>query len=112
MRRLGCEEVARRLHTFLDRELEDVEIAEVQTHLDNCRECLSRFRFEASFRRLVRARSTEQPAPAGLREGLVERLGSGRGPGTDENGGGSEGPRVADKWLRGEDDERSIVTKE
>jgi len=77
MRRLECGEAARRLHMFLDRELEDVEIAEVQAHLDNCEECHSKFRFEASFRRLVRARSSEQTAPTGLREGLLERLGQG-----------------------------------
>ena len=90
MRRLECEEAERRLHTFLDRELEDVEVAEVQAHLDSCRECFSRFRFEASFRRLVRARSAEQTAPTGLREGLLERLGSRRGSGAVQNGSGAQ----------------------
>ena len=74
MKQLDCEEAARRLHTFLDRELDDAEIAEVQAHLDDCEECHSRFRFEASFKRLIMTRSSEQAAPSGLREKLVERL--------------------------------------
>ena len=74
MKQLDCEEAERRLHTFLDRELDEAEIAEVQAHLDDCKECHSKFRFEASFKRLVMTRSSEQAAPSGLREKLVERL--------------------------------------
>ena len=74
MKQLDCEEVARRLHTFLDRELDEGAIAEVQAHLDDCEECQSKFRFEASFKRLIMTRSSEQAAPAGLREKLAERL--------------------------------------
>ncbi len=74
MKKLDCEGAARRLHTFLDRELEKEEMAELQAHLDDCRECHSKFRFEASFKRLVMTRSSEQAAPSGLREKLVERL--------------------------------------
>ena len=74
MKQLDCEEAARRLHTFLDRELDDAEIAEVQAHLDGCKECHSKFRFEASFKRLIMTRSSEQAAPSGLREKLAERL--------------------------------------
>ena len=73
MKQLDCEEAARRLHTFLDRELDEVEIAEVQAHLDDCDECHAKFRFEASFKRLIMTRSSEQSAPAGLRERLAER---------------------------------------
>ena len=74
MKQLDCEEAARRLHTFLDRELDEAEIAEVQAHLDKCKECHSKFRFEASFKRLIMTRSSEQSAPTGLRERLAERI--------------------------------------
>ena len=72
---LTCEEAAERLHTFLDRELGVDEVAEVQTHLENCAECHSRFRFESSFNRVVRAQTGGQRAPIGLRSRISERMG-------------------------------------
>ena len=75
MRPLTCEEALQRLHTFLDRELDVEEVAEVRTHLENCAECHSKFRFEASFSRLVRAQAGGQSAPIGLRERIVDRIG-------------------------------------
>ena len=74
MKQLDCEEAARRLHAFLDRELDETEIGEVQAHLDNCEECHSKFRFEASLKRLIMTRSSEESASSGLRERLSKRL--------------------------------------
>ena len=79
VKQIDCQEAERRLHTFLERELDKEEMAEVQAHLDDCRECHSKFRFEASFKRLIMARSSEQRAPTGLRERLAERLRQQRG---------------------------------
>ena len=82
MRPLTCEEAAQRLHTFLDRELDVKEAAEVRTHLKNCADCHSKFRFEASFSRVVRVQAGGQRAPIGLRERIVDRIGQpGRGTG-------------------------------
>ena len=82
MRSLTCEEALQRLHTFLDRELDVEEVAEVRSHLENCAECRSKFRFEASFSRLVRAQAGGQSAPIGLRQRIVDRIGRpGRVPG-------------------------------
>ena len=78
MKEFDCEEAARRLHTFLDRELDEAEIADVQAHLDNCEECYSKFRFEGSFKRLIKTGSSEQTAPSGLRDKLAGRLGQER----------------------------------
>ena len=75
MRPLTCEEALQRLHTFLDRELDVEEVAEVRTHLENCAECHSKFRFETSFSRVVRAQVGGQRAPIGLREKIVDRIG-------------------------------------
>ena len=74
MKQIDCEEAERRLHTFLDRELDQVEIAEVQAHLDGCEECHSKFRFEASFKRLLLTHSSDQVASPSLRERLSNRL--------------------------------------
>ena len=74
MRPLTCEEAIQRLHSFLDRELDAEEVAEVRTHLENCAECRSKFRFEASFSRLVRSQAGGQSAPIGLRKRIVDRI--------------------------------------
>ena len=74
MKQLDCQQAERRLHTFLDRELDEEEMAEVQAHLDDCGECHAKFRFEASFKRLIMERSSAQSAPKGLRERLAEHV--------------------------------------
>ena len=74
MMQIDCQEAARRLHGFLDKELNEAEISEVQGHLDSCDECKSKFRFEASFRRVVMKRSSEQQAPASLKQRIADRL--------------------------------------
>ena len=71
MKDIDCEEAAKRPHTFLDRELDQAEIAEVQAHLDNCEECHSKFRFEVSFKRLIKTGSSQQTAPSSLRDKLA-----------------------------------------
>ena len=78
MKEIDCEQAAERLHTFLDRELDEAEVAEVQAHLDNCVECYTRFRFEGSLKRLIKAGSSKQTAPPSLRDKLAGRLGQRR----------------------------------
>ena len=78
MKGLDCRQAAERLHGFLDRELDVAEIVEVQAHLDNCEECHSKFRFEASFKRLVMARTSEEGASSSLRKRIADRLKRGR----------------------------------
>ena len=73
MMQIDCQEAARRLHGFLDKELNEAEIVEVQGHLDSCEECKSKFRFEAGFKRVVMKRSSEQQAPASLRKKIADR---------------------------------------
>ena len=86
MRPLTCEEAVQRLHAFMDRELDVNEVAEVRSHVKNCAECHSKFRFEISFHRLVRAQAGGERAPTDLRNRIVHRIGQpggGRGLETD-----------------------------
>lgn len=62
-----CEEL---LQPYLDRELDDVERAEAEQHLDLCSYCRRRYRFEADLRRFVR-QAADEPMPAELRERLA-----------------------------------------
>jgi mycothiol system anti-sigma-R factor len=55
-----CEEV---LQPFLDRELSDAEIAEAESHLDECTYCRKRYRFEEKLRMYVRQAWAEEMPP-------------------------------------------------
>lgn len=79
VRMIDCKEAERRLHRYLDRELSEAEVAEVQHHLEVCDNCRARFRFEERLRRLVKQAGEKDQAPAGLRERirrLSHRVGS------------------------------------
>lgn len=56
-----CEEV---LQSYLDRELTDAERQEAKGHLDTCKFCRDRYKFEEDLRRLVRQAVVEPMAPA------------------------------------------------
>ena len=62
-----CEEL---LQPYLDRELDDVERAEAEQHLDLCSYCRRRYRFEVELRRFVR-QAVDEPMPPELRERLA-----------------------------------------
>jgi len=55
-----CEEV---LQPFLDRELSDAEVAQAESHLDECTYCRKRYRFEEKLRMYVRQAWAEEMPP-------------------------------------------------
>jgi mycothiol system anti-sigma-R factor len=69
-----CEEV---LQPFLDRELSEAEHAAAEAHLDQCRYCRKRYKFEEKLRMYVRKACAEEMPPdlkaklAALRTPLV-----------------------------------------
>jgi mycothiol system anti-sigma-R factor len=63
-----------RLDQLVDRELSRSELAEAQLHLEDCRECADRYRFEEGMKRLVRVSCCEDRAPDSLRLRLREIL--------------------------------------
>ncbi len=63
-----CEEL---LQGYLDRELDEREVARAETHLDGCDYCRRRYRFEQSLRRYVRTTAVER-MPVGLMEKLTQ----------------------------------------
>jgi mycothiol system anti-sigma-R factor len=71
---ITCQNCLQALNPYIDRELSDDDIVQVQLHLDGCRGCLHLFQFEQSLRRLVRVRCQEQQAPESLRLRIVACL--------------------------------------
>ena len=65
-----CDECEKLLQPFLDRELNEDERAEAQTHLDACSYCAKRYRFEVELRRFVRRAAAEEMTPQ-LKEKLA-----------------------------------------
>lgn len=61
-----CGEVVLRLYHFLDGHLDDDRRSLIQTHLDDCSNCLEAFDFEAELRQVV-ARRCRDRVPDSLR---------------------------------------------
>ena len=65
-----CDKCEEMMQPFLDGALSDAEVAEAQRHLDRCRWCAKRYRFEQSLRVYVRT-AVSEPMPAALKEKLA-----------------------------------------
>ena len=74
MKQLDCEEAARRLHAFLDRELDETEIGEVQRTWTIARSVKASFASKPSLKRLIMTRSSEESVSYSLRERPTRRL--------------------------------------
>ena len=59
----ACEKCEELLQPYLDRELNDAEMAEAERHLDECTYCRKRYRFEEELRRYVRQAAVEEMPP-------------------------------------------------
>jgi mycothiol system anti-sigma-R factor len=68
---VNCYEVTARLHAYLDRELNTIEITEVQQHLESCPHCEDRFHFDLHLKRLLHEKCSIQCAPSHLREAVL-----------------------------------------
>ncbi len=73
-REISCEEALRRVHEFIDGELEDVSTAEVQAHFEQCQRCYPHLRLEQAFREAMRRACADEKAPDGLRDRLEKML--------------------------------------
>jgi mycothiol system anti-sigma-R factor len=71
---MNCLNCLQTLYPYIDRELTDAEIQQVQIHLEACPPCLHLFHFEDSLRRLVKVRCHEQRAPDSLRTRIQAQL--------------------------------------
>lgn len=72
--KFGCDDVVVRLHSYVDRELTEVELAQVRTHLDDCPPCEKHFTFEESVKRLVHTKGCPERAPAELIDKILANL--------------------------------------
>jgi mycothiol system anti-sigma-R factor len=71
---MSCEDMDKLLQPFLDRELSENELQQVQAHLDACPPCVRVFHLEVSLRRVVR-RACSESAPQSLRARILHHQG-------------------------------------
>ena len=68
-KKLSCEEVLSKLYLYLDQEVDTPTRADLEAHIDSCRECFSRAEFENALRNKV-ASTAELEPPAEVKERL------------------------------------------
>ncbi len=86
-----CDEAVAEIYAFLDGELDDTVMIQVEAHLRRCSPCLEAFDFEADLRRVIVAKCTEEVTPEIKARfcGLLRQLSDG---GPDAAGVSSPGP--------------------
>ena len=72
--RLSCEELVRRLDSYLDHELNDQESRLVREHLEGCAKCAAEYAFETNMLEELRGKIRRIQAPAGLLDRITRRI--------------------------------------
>ena len=70
---MNCAEIRTKLAAYVDGELTVSEIADVESHCLECRQCVALASAEREFRQLLR-RQPRDPAPSELRAGILRRV--------------------------------------
>ena len=70
---ITCEDVLKHLVDYLHGEVENDKVAEIEKHLDSCRNCFSRAEFEKALKDRVRDEAREK-APEALQERLKDLM--------------------------------------
>ena len=65
-----CEKCEELMQPYLDRVLDDEEVAEAEAHLAQCSWCEKRYRFEVTLRQYVR-QAADEPMPPELKAKLA-----------------------------------------
>ena len=74
MDRGTCEEIVRQLDDYLDRELNESEMAVVREHLNACEVCANGFEFEDTVLSAIRNKLQDAALPDGLKGRVFARL--------------------------------------
>jgi len=68
-----CEKALENLYVFIDHELDSADCDQIQSHLDDCADCLNEYQLEQVVKDLV-GRSCSEVAPQPLREKVLFRI--------------------------------------
>ncbi len=71
---MNCNECKDKLDRYVDRELSDDEVFELQQHLGDCPPCADQYQFQAHLKRLVKVCCDQDQVPPAFREKLRQIL--------------------------------------
>jgi mycothiol system anti-sigma-R factor len=71
---MNCSDCTNKLDRYLDRELSNTEMLELQLHLEGCPPCAENYEFQAGLKRLVKVCCEQDKAPEAFRQKLRQIL--------------------------------------
>jgi mycothiol system anti-sigma-R factor len=71
---MNCSDCKENLDRFVDRELNNTEMLELQLHLEGCPPCADQYDFQAHLKRLVKVCCDQDEVPPAFREKLRQIL--------------------------------------
>lgn len=71
---MTCEEAVKKLYDYIDKELDQGVIRQIDKHLEICRMCCDHFEFEKRMKSLVQESCFQNRAPNYLKSKIVDDL--------------------------------------
>ena len=71
---MTCREAVKKLHEYIDRELDNATSEQIKKHLDLCRLCCNQLEFEKTIKDLVYKCCAGAKAPGILKEKIISGL--------------------------------------
>ena len=71
---MNCSDCKDKLDRFVDRELNNTEVLELQLHLESCPPCEDQYEFQVSLKRLVKGCCDQDEVPAAFRDKVRQIL--------------------------------------
>jgi mycothiol system anti-sigma-R factor len=71
---MNCNDCKEKLDHYVDRELNNTEVLELELHLEGCPPCADQYEFQAHMNRLVKVCCDKDIAPPAFREKLRQIL--------------------------------------
>ncbi|MGV1007007.1 MAG: mycothiol system anti-sigma-R factor [Dermatophilaceae bacterium] len=71
---LDCSQALLRMFEYLDGEMTGADASQIQTHLDECAECLRQYHLDQMVKIVVKRSCAAQQAPVTLRQTILQRI--------------------------------------
>lgn len=71
---ISCKDAAKRLYEYLDKELPGIEYDEIKAHLDLCRACCQRFKFEEILCSIIRDKGKNKRMSLSLKIKILKEI--------------------------------------
>ena len=69
-----CEEAARCLYEYLDKELSKTDYNKIRMHLELCQRCCQKFKFEEILHSIIRDKARSEKIASSLKERILKEI--------------------------------------